>query len=285
MANGPRYRVSVPDVEFFKELIPCQAACPVHTDAGRYVQLIAQGNNEQAYLTACSPNPFASVCGRVCAAPCEDHCRRGVIDKPVSIRALKGYVCELYGPESSSPIARQLLAGGATDPGNKVAWHLPMLAESRKQVGEGKKIAVIGAGPAGLSCAHDLVGITTVFSFAKLQQAIAAKNFTGNEDGIPVVSYDAVKEAEVNVGLGPLHTQFDDKGYAYTSLYVESAIAKWKLGTWEVVDKIPVSYNIGHLAIPGGDTVHPDGKYVLALNKLSHGRHLNVGRHNRRTLN
>jgi formate dehydrogenase (NADP+) beta subunit len=156
MANGPRYRVSVPDVEFFKELIPCQAACPVHTDAGRYVQLIAQGNNEQAYLTACSPNPFASVCGRVCAAPCEDHCRRGVIDKPVSIRALKGYVCELYGPESSSPIARQLLAGGATDPGNKVAWHLPMLAESRKQVGEGKKIAVIGAGPAGLSCAHDL---------------------------------------------------------------------------------------------------------------------------------
>ena len=100
MANGPRYRVSVPDTEFFKELIPCQAACPVHTDAGRYVQLIAQGNDEQAYLTACSPNPFASVCGRVCAAPCEDRCRRGVIDKPVSIRALKGYVCELYGPES-----------------------------------------------------------------------------------------------------------------------------------------------------------------------------------------
>ena len=122
-----------------------------------------------------------------------------------------------------------------------------------------------------------LVGITTVFSFARLQQAIQAKNFTGNEDGIPVVNYDAVKEAEVNVGLGPLHTQFDDKGYAYTSLYVESAIAKWKLGTWEVVDKIPVSYNIGHLAIPGGDTVHPQGKYVLALNKLSHGRHLSVG--------
>lgn len=122
-----------------------------------------------------------------------------------------------------------------------------------------------------------LIGITTVFSFAKLQEAIQAKNFTGNEDGIPVVNYDAVKEAEVNVGLGPLHTQFDGQGYAYTSLFVESAVAKWKLGTWEVVDKIPVSYNIGHLAIPGGDTVHPDGKYVLALNKLSHGRHLSVG--------
>lgn len=122
-----------------------------------------------------------------------------------------------------------------------------------------------------------LIGVTTVFSFDKLQKAIQDKKFTGNEDGIPVVNYDAVKEAEVNVGLGPLHTQFDDKGYAYTSLFVESAIAKWKLGTWEVVDKIPVSYNIGHLAAPGSDTVHPQGKYVLALNKLSHGRHLSVG--------
>jgi len=122
-----------------------------------------------------------------------------------------------------------------------------------------------------------LMGITTAFSFDKLQSAIQAKNFTGDEDGIPVVNYDAVKEAEVNVGLGPLHTQFDDKGYAYTSLFVESAVVKWKLGTWEVLDKVPVSYNIGHLSVPGGDTVHPDGKYVLALNKLSHGRHISVG--------
>jgi formate dehydrogenase beta subunit len=156
MSDNPRYRVSIPDADFFKELVPCQAACPVHTDAGRYVQLIAQGEYEQAYLTACSPNPFASVCGRVCAAPCEDRCRRGVIDKPVSIRALKGFVCELYGPESSAPLARQSLANGATEQGNKISWHLPILAESRKQVGGGKKVAVIGAGPSGLSCAHDL---------------------------------------------------------------------------------------------------------------------------------
>jgi nitrous-oxide reductase len=79
------------------------------------------------------------------------------------------------------------------------------------------------------------------------------------------------------VGLGPLHTQFDDQGYAYTSLFVESAVAKWKLGTWEVVDKIPITYNIGHLATAEGDTVNPDGKYLVALNKLSHGRHLTVG--------
>ncbi len=122
-----------------------------------------------------------------------------------------------------------------------------------------------------------LMGITTVFSFDKLLKAIKDKNFTGNEDGIPVLNYDAVKEAEVNVGLGPLHTQFDDQGYAYTSLFVESAVAKWKLGTWEVVDKIPVAYNVGHLAAPHGDTMHPQGHWVISLNKLSHGRHLGVG--------
>jgi nitrous-oxide reductase len=122
-----------------------------------------------------------------------------------------------------------------------------------------------------------LQSITTVFNFEKMMTAIQQKNFSGNEDGIPVLTYDAVKDAEVNVGLGPLHTQFDDQGNAYTSLFVESAVAKWKLGTWEVLDKIPVAYNIGHLSAAEGDTRHPAGKYLVALNKLSHGRHLSVG--------
>ncbi len=122
-----------------------------------------------------------------------------------------------------------------------------------------------------------LASITTVFNIEKILTAIQKKDFTGNEDGIPVLNYDNIKDAEVNVGLGPLHTQFDDKGFAYTSLFVESAVAKWKLGTWEVVDKIPVSYNIGHLTAAEGDTKNPDGKYLVALNKLSHGRHLSVG--------
>jgi len=122
-----------------------------------------------------------------------------------------------------------------------------------------------------------LQSITTAFNMEKMQTAIQNKDFKGDEDGIPVLNYDSIKDAEVNVGLGPLHTQFDDQGYAYTSLFVESAVAKWKLGTWEVVDKIPVSYNIGHLAAAEGDTVNPDGKYLVALNKLSHGRHVSVG--------
>jgi nitrous-oxide reductase len=86
-----------------------------------------------------------------------------------------------------------------------------------------------------------------------------------------------VREREVQVGLGPLHTQYDDKGFAYTSLFIDSAIAKWSPATGELLDTIPVSYNIGHLLVPGGDSMKPYGEFVIALNKLSHGRHLNVG--------
>ena len=96
-----------------------------------------------------------------------------------------------------------------------------------------------------------------MFNFEKIQTAIRNKDFTGDEDGIPVLKYESIKEAEVPVGLGPLHTQFGPDDWAYTSLFVDSAIAKWKLGTWEVVDKIPMSYSIGHLAAAEGDTVSP----------------------------
>jgi len=122
-----------------------------------------------------------------------------------------------------------------------------------------------------------LQGVTTVFNFEKLQTAIRNKDFTGEEDGIPVLKYESIKDAEVPVGLGPLHTQFGTDGWAYTSLFVDSAVAKWKLGTWEVVDKAPMSYSIGHLSAAEGDTVSPDGNYLVGLNKLSHGRHLSVG--------
>jgi nitrous-oxide reductase len=143
-----------------------------------------------------------------------------------------------------------------------------------------------GKSPHGVDVAPDgrwivgsgkLQGVTTVFDFEKVRAAIEKKDFTGEEDGIPVLRYESIKVAEVPVGLGPLHTQFGPDGYAYTSLFVESAIARWKLGTWEIVDKVPMSYAIGHLTAAEGDTVSPDGKYVIGLNKLSHGRHLSVG--------
>ncbi len=156
MAIRTRYRTIVPDIQFWKNMVPCQAACPIHTDAGKYVQLIAHRDGRASYLTARSPNPFASVCGRVCAAPCEDRCRRASIDAPVSIRALKRSACEQFGVESLSPDTQDALLADAEESGNKWAWHLPVLTEDRKKVARGRKVAVVGAGPAGLACAHDL---------------------------------------------------------------------------------------------------------------------------------
>lgn len=151
-----QYTTLIPDFKFWQSMIPCQAACPVHTDAGRYVQLIAEGNYKESYLVARSSNPFVSVCGRVCAAPCETACRRGRIDSPVTIRSLKRFVTEKYGVESMEPDTQDALRFDGNDLGNKHRWHLPMLQESRANVARGRKVAVIGGGPAGISAAHDL---------------------------------------------------------------------------------------------------------------------------------
>ncbi|HXT17324.1 MAG TPA: Sec-dependent nitrous-oxide reductase [Gemmatimonadaceae bacterium] len=123
-----------------------------------------------------------------------------------------------------------------------------------------------------------LATVIPVHSFTKLQKAIADKAFDKEVDGIPVLKYDAVIAGEVQKpGLGPLHTEFDGKGYAYTSMFISSEVVKWKLGTWEVVDRIPTYYSIGHLSIPGGDSKQPWGKYVLALNKITKDRYLPTG--------
>ncbi len=128
-----------------------------------------------------------------------------------------------------------------------------------------------------------LAPYVTVYDFENFLRAAEANDTTGSEDGIPVLRFESVKVAEVPVGLGPLHTQFDDQGYAYTSLFVESAVAKWKLGPFTgndsalVVAKIPVHYSVGHIVAAHGDTRHPVGRYLISMNKLSKGRHLNVG--------
>ncbi len=126
------------NTDWLQKNFPCYWACPVHTEAGRYVNLIAQGRFEEAYRVARAPNPFASICGRICAAPCETACRRGQLDKPIAIRALKRFVCERYGVESMIDIRKIYEAlGPKIKPKNR--W-----------------VAVIGSGPAGMSCAHDL---------------------------------------------------------------------------------------------------------------------------------
>src|SRR5678815_3476672 len=149
-------RTVLPDLAHWKAQVKCQMGCPVATDAGRYVQLIADRRYEEAYLVARAPNPFASVCGRVCAAPCEDACRRGSIDAPISIRALKRFVAERYGVESIHPDTQDRLREELVTEGNRYPGHLPVHPASKKAAPAIRKVAVIGAGPAGLSAAHDL---------------------------------------------------------------------------------------------------------------------------------
>lgn len=123
-----------------------------------------------------------------------------------------------------------------------------------------------------------LATVIPVHSFTKLQKAIADRAFDGELSGIPVLKYEAVLAGEVQKpGLGPLHTEFDGKGYAYTSMFISSEVVKWKLGTWQVVDRIPVYYSIGHLMIPGGDSKQPWGKYLLAMDKITKDRYLPTG--------
>ncbi len=130
-----RYKNKKVDADWLNTNFPCMMACPAHTNAGRYVGLIAEGRFEEAYKFARDPNPLASICGRVCAHPCETACRRGEIDRPIAIRALKRFLTERYGPESKHHL--DINSG-------RVQKKLPY------------KVAVVGGGPVGLSAAHDL---------------------------------------------------------------------------------------------------------------------------------
>ncbi len=137
------------DPDWLNTNFPCMMACPAGTNAGRYVSLIAEGRFEEAYRYARDPNPMASVCGRVCAHPCETACRRGAIDRPISIRALKRFLTEQYGPESRTPIEAKKCS-------------VPKLRY---------KVAIVGSGPVGLSAAYDLALMgysVTIFEAAQV---------------------------------------------------------------------------------------------------------------------
>jgi NADPH-dependent glutamate synthase beta subunit-like oxidoreductase len=137
--TGRSYHAVVPTFQYFLDLVPCRTGCPVRTNAGAYVRAVAEWDTARGYAVARAPNPLASICGRICAHPCETKCRRGLIDQPISIRALKRVVTERHGVENpkGTPPLRPL--GLAAESGGKAA-----------------RVAVVGAGPAGVSCAHDL---------------------------------------------------------------------------------------------------------------------------------
>lgn len=151
MSNG-FYQIRVPDpTDYWVEMVKCRHACPVHTDACGYVTAIAEGRYEDAYRTARAHNPFASICGRVCGAPCEANCRRGDLDAPVSIRPLKRFVTSQFGPETGDYAIYREANNDAMLPPDQ---------------GDYERVAVVGAGVSGLTVAHDLVRIgykVTVF--------------------------------------------------------------------------------------------------------------------------
>lgn len=123
-----------------------------------------------------------------------------------------------------------------------------------------------------------LAAIIPVFSFTKIQKAVADKTFDGDYEGIPVLKYDAVLHGEVKKpGLGPLHTEFDDAGNAYTSFFVSSEVVKWRISDLTVLDRVPTYYSVGHLCVPGGPTKKPWGKYMIAYNKITKDRYLPTG--------
>jgi len=123
-----------------------------------------------------------------------------------------------------------------------------------------------------------LAALIPVFSFDKLQNAIKNKQFEGEYDGIPVVKYEAALHGEVQKpGLGPLHTEFDGKGNAYTTFFVSSEVVKWDIKSLKVLDRVPTYYSVGHLCIPGGDSKKPFGKYLIAYNKITKDRYLPTG--------
>jgi NADPH-dependent glutamate synthase beta subunit-like oxidoreductase len=172
MSPEGKLTVEVPGDGYHLGLVSCQAACPVHTDARGYVRAIAEGRFEEAYLIARGPNPFASICGRICGAPCEAACRRGKVprvdadgkfvarDRPIAIRALKRFACEQAGPDVR-PIDDvwqriQSYVPSVSAGAEELAGLLQASLAGRFRRASGEQVAIIGAGPAGLSAAHDL---------------------------------------------------------------------------------------------------------------------------------
>jgi formate dehydrogenase beta subunit len=262
----------LPDLEHWKAQVKCQSGCPVATDAGRYVQLIAEGREQEAFLVARAPNPFASVCGRVCAAPCEDACRRGTIDAPIAIRALKRYVTERYGAESVRPDTQDRLRETPVTEGNRYAGHLPIHPSSYPQP-DGRprrKVAVVGAGPSGMSAAHDLALLghdVTVFEAAT--EPGGMMRFGIPEYRLPRTliraEIDKIVSLGVTLKLGtPLTASFglpELKRQGFESVFLSVGVAKGR-----------------ELDVPG---VELDGviKAVDYLLNVNQGYRMNLGHH------
>jgi NADPH-dependent glutamate synthase beta subunit-like oxidoreductase len=226
-----KYHAVIPGLDYYRRTIKCQAACPVGTNAREYVIATANGDYERAYLIARQCNPFASVCGRVCNAFCEIDCRRGEFDAAVGIRALKRFVAERYGVESGHFSADVLSVLQERVTGDSRTVHdLRALAELRGQgARKQSKVAIIGSGPAGLSCAHDLAllgHVVTVFEAAEeaggmLRLGIPAYRLPRDllEAEIQVI-LDLGAELKLNTPLTPDFGLADLRAQGYEAIFI-----------------------------------------------------------------
>ena len=218
------FHVVIPDYNYWKQNIKCQTGCPVHTDSRGYVTAIAEGDYEKAYWIARTPNPLASICGRICAAPCELACRRKGIDASVSIRALKRFVTEQYGVEVYTEKGTYI---------RKLSSILKGKGASLAGISgvSSKPISIIGAGPAGLACAHELALMgyrPVIYEMEKVAGGMCAV-------GIPAyrlpreilqAEIDAIKALGVEIKLG-VHI---GKDIPFKQLYDESAAVLLAVG-------------------------------------------------------
>jgi len=123
-----------------------------------------------------------------------------------------------------------------------------------------------------------LAAAMTIHSYSKMIKAIENKDFDGDAYGIPIINFEAVNYGVLNQpGLGPLHTEFDSRGNAYTTFFISSEVVKWNVKDLTVLDRHPVYYSVGHLMIPGGNSRTPDDKYLVAMNKITKDRYLPTG--------
>ena len=185
-SQQPLYNVRLADHAYWREQIKCQYACPVHTDARGYVRAIAEGEYERAYLIARGPNPLASLCGRICGAPCEAACRRGSIDQPISIRALKRFACEKFGSDSRRdpggelfPYLKSKTEMRECDDLEELGHLLNLLANAEFPKPTGERIAIIGSGPAGLAAGHDLALMGFRATIFEMEPQPAGMLYTG----------------------------------------------------------------------------------------------------------
>jgi formate dehydrogenase (NADP+) beta subunit len=253
--DNASWQFRVPDdSQYWVEMVKCQYACPVHTDACGYVTAIAEGRYEEAYRIARATNPFASICGRVCGAPCEANCRRGSLDEPVAIRALKRFVTDKFGPETGDYASYR--------EGNNQR----MLPPNR---GDYEKVAVIGAGVAGMTVAHDLVQIgykVTVFEASAEPGGMLTA-------GVPVFrlprelvrhEIDAILSLGVdlkcNMKLGRDFTIADLRAQGYKAIFLGVGLPNGR-----------------KLSLPGGETegVYDGMEFLKAFNE---GKPLPLGR-------